>query len=186
MRSLFFLFLIAITLLLSSCLYENAPSQPLGQLDTWLLGHWIAQDKSGKIFEATLTPQNNIHYHVSVSNKDKNNQTWEFDGWISRVDDLQLLTLRSLSQDARYAGKYLFFHYELLTPEAAPINGVGARRMRLIQLQLPKSAETFDSYHLRQAIRKALKENLLLLPEGSSVWTRTGDVYWPSKNDQNP
>ncbi len=180
-RSYFIAILFVATALLSGCLYESAPSQPLGQMDTWLLGHWISQDKSGKIFEATVTPQNNIHYHVTVCNKDKNNQAWGFDGWISRVDDLQLLTLRSLSQDPRYCGKYLFFHYELLTPEAAPINGVGARRMRLIQLQLPKSAETLDSYHLRQAIRNALKANLLLLPEGSSIWTRTGDVYWPSK-----
>lgn len=138
----------------------------------------MTQDKSGKIFEAIVAPKDNIHYEVTIWNQDKNrDHPWKFVGWISRVDDLKLLTLCSLSDDPRYHGKYLFFHYELMTPEAAPINGVGARRMRLIALQLPKEAEKEDSYHLRKAIRNALHRGLLLFPEGSSIWTRTGDVY---------
>lgn len=167
-----------IPLLLVGCLYESAPSIPSSQIDTWLLGQWITQDKSGKVFEAIVTPKDNVHYEVTLWDQDKNkNHPWKFTGWISRVDDLKLLTLRSLSEDPRYHGKYLFFHYELMTPEPAPLNGVGSRRMRLLALQLPKEAEHATSYQLREAIRKALRQHLLLFPEGSSVWTRTGEVY---------
>lgn len=162
----------------SSCLYNSAPSLPASQVNTWLLGHWISQDKSGKVFEAIVEPKDNIHYDVTIWDQDKNkDHPWKFSGWISRVDDLKLLTLCSLSDDPRYHGKYLFFHYELLKPEAAPINGVGARRIRLTSLQLPKEAQQDTPYQLRQAIRKALRQHLLLFEEGSSVWTRTGEVY---------
>lgn len=183
MRIFFRLVLLFIaTLFFSSCLYKSAPSHPVSQIDTWLLGDWISQDKSGKVFEATVTPKDNLHYAVTVWNSDKEkDHPWEFVGWISRVEDLKLLTLRSLSDDRRYQGKYLFFHYELLSPEEAPVNGVGARRMRLTALQLPASAKEEDPYHLRQSIRKALHDHLLLFPEGSSTWTRTGDTCWPAK-----
>lgn len=179
MKRLFqLLFLFLALFLLSSCLYKSAPSQPCSQLDTWLLGHWITQDKSGKVFEAIVAPKDNLHYEITIWDQDKNqDHPWKFEGWISRVDNLKLLTLRSLSDDPRYYGRYLFFHYELLTPEAAPINGVGARRMRLIELQLPKTAENYAPYQLRQSIRKALRNHLLLFPEGTSIWTRTESVY---------
>ena len=174
--------LLVATLLLSGCLYTSAPSQPAHQIDTWLLGSWIAQDKGGKVFEAVVTPETNTRYHVSICNKDKNStHPWEFEGWLSRVDDLKFLTLCSLSTDPRYHGKYLFFHYELMPSEKAPVNGVGARRMRLIEPQLEESARNLDSYQLRQAIRMALHQGHLLVPEGSSIWTRTGNVSLPAK-----
>lgn len=174
------LLLLVTTFFLSGCLYDSAPSQPASQLNTWLAGSWITQDKSGKIFEAVVTPQTNTRYHVTVCNKDKNAaHPWEFDGWISRVGDVKFLTLCSLSNDPRYHGKYLFFHYELIRPKTPPLDGIGERRMRLIEPQLPTSARFLDSYHLRQAIRLALRHGSLLVPKGSSVWTRTGDVILP-------
>ena len=180
--SYFSLLLLLTTLFFSGCLYTSAPSQPARQIDTWLLGSWMAQDKRGKVFEAVVTPETNTRYHVTICNKDKNStHPWEFEAWISRVDNLKFLTLYSLSTDPRYQGKYLFFHYELMPPEEAPVNGVGARRIRLIEPQLDESARNLDSYHLRQAIRTALHQGKLLLPQGSSTWTRTGSVSWLAK-----
>lgn len=173
-------------LFLSSCLYDAPPSQPASQIDTWLLGQWITQDKSGKIFEAVVTPTDNTHYHVTFCDKDKEGvHPWEFDAWISRVGDIKFLTLQSLSPDPRYHNRYLFLHYELMKPEKAPLDGVGARRMRLSEPQLPASAQQLDSYHLRQVMSKRLDQGTLLLPSttslGFSVWTRTGSVNLPGK-----
>ena len=166
-------------MLLPGCLYENPPSQPASQVDTWLTGVWMAQDKSGKIFEAVVTPESSTGYHVTVCNKDKN-ESWNFEGWISRVGNLKFLTLRSLSSDQRYNGKYLFLHYELMAPEKAPVNGVAARRIRMSEPQLDESTRTLDSYHLRQAIRENLSKGTLLLHQGSIIWTRTEGVTLPA------
>jgi len=181
MKHLYFIPLLLVVIFsLSGCLYDSAPSQPASQIDTWLVGSWITQDKSGKFFEAVVTPQTNTRYHVSICNKDKNaTHPWEFEGWISRVEDVKFLTLSSLSTDPRYHGKYLFFHYELIPPEKEPPSGVSERRMRLIDPQLPTSTHSLDPYHLRQAIRLALHQGTLLMPQGSSIWTRTGSVILP-------
>lgn len=168
-----------ITLFFTGCLYENPPSQPASQVDTWLIGTWITQDKSGKIYEAIISPETNTRYHVSFCNKDKNEKPSEFEGWISRVGNLKFLTLQSLSTDSRYRGKYLFLHYELVKREKAPFKGVGPCRIRIIQPELDASARTLDSYHLRQAIQENLQKGILLLPQGSVTWSRTGDITWP-------
>ncbi|MFZ4115313.1 MAG: hypothetical protein ACOYK6_01150 [Chthoniobacterales bacterium] len=175
------------TFLLSGCLYDAPPSRPISQIDTFLLGQWITQDKSGKIFEATIAPLDGTHYHVTFFDKDKSGaQPWEFEGWISRVGNVKFLTLQSLSPDPRYHDKYLFLHYELITAEKDPTDsaGIGGRRIRIYEPQLPSSALHLDSYHLRQAIGEKLHEGTLLLPLsaplGFSVWTRTGgDITWP-------
>jgi|SRR3990167_1325683 len=169
----FFLFFSIITssFLLSGCLYQNPPSQPACQIDTWLLGDWIAQEKNGKTFEAIVTPQDNTHYHVSVYNQDHRTcRPSEFEGWISRVENIKFLTLRSLSCD-EHNGKYIFLHYELLKRAKVPIDGVSAIRIRTTEPQLEESARNLDSYHLRQEISKRLKEGCLLLP-GGTVWTK--------------
>ena len=164
---------------LTGCLYESAPSEPASQINTSLLGVWMTQDQSGKVFEAVITPESNTHYHVSCCDKDKNEKTpWEFDGWISRVDNLKLLTLQSLSSDPRYRGKYLFFHYEILAAKKPSINNVAPRRIRITELQLDETTRRLDPYHLRQAIRERLKQGDLLMSEGSSVWTKTGMTTW--------
>lgn len=171
---------------ISGCLYDAPPSKPASQLDTWLLGQWITQDKSGRFFEAIVTPIDNTHYHVSFCDRDQQTvHPWEFEAWISRVGNLQFLTLRSLSADLSYHDKYLFFHYELMTAEKNPENGVGLRRIRICEPQLDTSALRLDSYHLRQAITKKMEQGTLLLPSeaplGFSVWTRVGgNITWPA------
>lgn len=177
-RTIFFI----VSLLLCSCLYDNAPSTPASQINTSLVGIWTTQDKNGKVFEATVTPMSNLHYHVSCCNKDKNEKNpWEFDGWISRVDELKILTLQSLSSDPRYKAKHLFFHYEVIAPGKAPMDNVAPKRIRLTQLLLDESARHLDSKALRQAIREALKQETLLPSEGSVVWTKVGSVTWQSQ-----
>jgi len=171
--------LIFLPLLLSSCLYDSAPSKPAGQINTALVGIWTAQDKNGKVFEVTVTPESNLLYHVSCYDKYKNEKDpWQFEGWISRVDELKILTLCSLSSNPRYHGKYLFFHYEVIAPGPAPIDNVGPRRMRITQLLLDESARHLDPKQLRQAIRERLKQETLLPSEGSVVWTKVGSVTW--------
>lgn len=174
--------LLFVMLLFSGCLYDFAPSQPASQINTALVGIWTTQDRNGNVFEATITPESNLQYHVSCCNKDKNEKTpWEFDGFISRVDDLKILTLRSLSTDPRYQGKYLLFHYEVMALEKAPIDSVAARRIRLTQLQLEETACHLKPYPLRQAIRERLEQQSLLPSEGSVVWTKVGSVTWQGK-----
>lgn len=174
--------MIFVALLFSSCLYDHSPSQPASQISTALVGIWTAQDKNGKVFEATVTPESNLRYHVSCYDKDKNEKDpWEFEGWISRVDNLKILTLRSLSSDPRYQGKHLLFHYEVIAPGTAPIDNVGPRRIRITQLQLDESARSLDSKKLRQAIRERLKQQTLLPSDGSVIWTKVGSVTWQGK-----
>lgn len=168
-----------VLLFLSGCLYDNAPSQPASQIDTWLIGDWLAQDKKGKIYEAIITPQSSTLYHVSFYDKDKKNDVWEFEGWLSRVDHLKFLTLRSLSENRRYHNKYLFLHYELIRREKVPHDGVGPCRILITEPHLDASAQILDSYELRKAIRKSLHQGTLLLPQGSVIWTRVGDQCWP-------
>ncbi len=179
----FFAFLFAVALFLfSGCLYDHAPSQPASQINTALVGIWTAQDKNGKVFETRVIPVSNLRYRVSCCDKDKNEKNpWEFEGWISRVDDLKILTLQSLSSDPRYQGKYLFFHYEVLAPEQPPIDNVAPKRIRLTQLLLDASARNLDSKGLRKAIREGLQQETLLPSEGSVVWTKIGAVTWQGK-----
>ncbi len=173
-------------LLLSSCFYDCALSQPTAQIDTFLLGSWMTQDKSGKFFQATLSPLDSTHYRVLFSSKDElHTPVWEFVGWISRIGNVKFLTLRSLSCQKAYHDRYLFLHYELITPEKDPADGgIGARRVRLREPQLPSFALHLDSYHLRQLIRKELREGKLLSPsnssEGCSIWIQTEKTaVWP-------
>ena len=175
--------LLIAALLLSSCLYDNAPSRPAAQINTALVGVWTAQDKNGKVFETTVTPESNLLYHVSCCDKDKNEKDpWQFEGWISRIDDLKILTLCSLSEDSRYHGKYIFFHYEVVAPGKNPIDNVAPRRMRITQLLLDESARHLDPKLLRQAIRERLKQETLLPSEGSVVWTKVGSVAWKGRD----
>ena len=92
--------------------------------------------------------------------------------------------------DGTSYGKFAIYHYENLTPGEAPPGGIGARRIRLSDLRLDESTHTMDSYHLRGAIRKALKDGTLLAPHdvvadlkankeaipGSVIWSKTGSV----------
>jgi hypothetical protein len=179
--------LLAALLSLSGCLYDYAPSGPVRDIDTWLLGQWGTQDKSGHQFTAVVTRGTVDHYKVEFQKQGGEMQ--EFDGWISRVDDFSLLVLRSLNEGETF-GKFAIYHYELLSKGPAPVGGIGATRIRLSDLQLDESTRTLDSYKLRAAIRKALKEGTLLVPHdvvadlksqkaeipGSIIWTKTGSV----------
>ena len=179
--------LLGILVLLSGCLYDHAPSGPSGSIDTWLLGQWETMDKSGRHYAAVMTPSSSDRYHLSL--KRQGGGTYEFDGWISRVDGFSILTLKSLNEGSSL-GRCALYHYELLSPGTPPPGGLGARRIRLSELQLDESTRSLDSYRLRGAIRSALKEGSLLVPHdvvadlkknktdipGSIVWTRTGGV----------
>jgi hypothetical protein len=186
MKYLYSLTLLLLAILsLTSCLYEAPPSKPTSQIDTWLLGQWITQDKSGKIFQAVITPIDNIHYQVTFSDQDQANaHPWEFEGWISRVGNIKFLTLRALTANPRYHNKYLFLHYELITPEKNPENSLPKRCMRISEPQLTTSELHLDSYHLRQVITKKINAGTLLIPpnasQGFSIWTREGgNITWP-------
>lgn len=186
MKYLYSLTLLLLAIIsLSSCLYEAPPSKPTSQIDTWLLGQWITQDKSGKIFQAVITPIDNIHYQVTFSNQDKEGaHPWVFEGWISHVGNMKFLTLRALTANPRYHNKYLFLHYELITAEKNPENSLPKRCIRISEPQLTASECHLDSYHLRQVITKRMKEGTLLIPphasQGFSIWTRVGgNITWP-------
>ena len=179
--------LLAALISLSGCLYNYAPSGPVRDIDTWLLGQWGTQDKSGHQFTAVVTRGTVDHYKVEFQKQ--GGEKLEFDGWISRVDDFSLLVLRSLNEGETF-GKFAIYHYELMAKGKAPIGGIGANRIRLSELQLDESTRTLDSYKLRAAIRKALKDGTLLVPHnvvadlksrkeeipGSIIWTKTGSV----------
>ena len=178
---------LTLPLLLSGCLYDQAPSGPIKNIDTWILGQWATQDKAGHQFSAIVTPVAPDHYRVEFQRPCGKNL--EFDGWISRVDDFSILVLKSLNQDETL-GKFALYHYELLAQGPPPPGGIGANRIRLSELQLDESARSLDATKLRAAIRSALKDGTLLLPHdvaadlktgkveipGSVVWTKTGGV----------
>ena len=178
---------LGVFLALSGCLYDQPPSGPARDIDSWLLGQWTTQDKSGHEFKAIVTPASSDHYKVEFLRSGK--EALEFDGWISRVDGFSLLVLKSLNQDDNF-GKFALYHYELLSAAAPPPGGIGASRIRISELQLDESARTLDSFKLRAAIRSALKDGTLLLPHevvadlknnktqipGSIIWTKVGGV----------
>ncbi len=179
--------LLAVLLLLSGCIYDYAPSGPVKDIDTWLLGQWSTQDKAGHQFSAVVTRSSADHYRVEFQKQ--GGETQVFDGWISRVDDFSILVLRSLNEGPTF-GKFALYHYEIMSKSPAPVGGIGANRIRLSELQLDESTHSLDSYNLRAAIRKALKDGSLLVPHnvvadlkshqeeipGSIVWSKTGGV----------
>jgi len=148
-------------LFLSGCLYDNPPSGPSRDVDTWLTGQWKAGDKSGHTYSALITHASSDHYRITLNTQ--GGATQEFDAWISRVDDFSILTLKSLNEGPSL-GKYALYHYELLSPSPPPPGGIGATRIRLSELQLDESCRSLDSFHLRKAIRSALKAGTLLAP----------------------
>ena len=178
--------LLGALLLLSGCLYDNPPSGPSQNIDTWLVGQWDAKDKSGHDYHAVVAPSSPSHYRITLTRHGI--PTGDYDAWISRVDGFTILVAKFLSGQS--TGKYALFHYELLAPATPPPGGVGATRIRLSELQLDPSAETLDSYHLRRDIRDALKAGTLLTPydvvidrqhggdtiPGSVIWTKSGGV----------
>jgi hypothetical protein len=152
--------LLGTLLLLTGCLYDNPPSGPLKSIDTWLIGQWQTEDKSGHEYNAIISRTSSDHYHLSIPTK---GSTLEFDAWLSRVDDFSILVVKSLNQGPSL-GKYSLYHYELLAPSSAPPGGIGSTRIRLSELQLDDSCRSLDSFHLRAAIRKALKNGTVLPP----------------------
>jgi hypothetical protein len=183
----YFFPLLGCALLLSGCLYDNPPSGPSQSIDTWLMGQWTATDKAGHKFTAVMATASSSHYRLSLSRKGSAPQ--EFDGWIGCVDGFSILTLKSLNEGPSF-GKYVLYHYELLSPGTPPPGGIGATRIRVSELQLDDSCQTLKPYDLRKAIRQALKEGTLLTPHdvvaerkglteeipGSVIWTKTGGV----------
>jgi hypothetical protein len=153
--------LLGILLLLSGCLYDNPPSGPTKSIDTWLVGQWQTQDKSGHEYQAVVSRPTSDHYHLSILTK--SGMPFEFDGWLSRVDGFSILVVKSMNQGPSL-GKFSLYHYELLAPSPAPPGGIGSTRIRLSELQLDDSCRTLDPYHLRAAIRSALKAGTVLPP----------------------
>ena len=153
--------ILGIFLLLPGCLYDNPPSGPAKSIDTWLIGQWQTQDKSGHGYQTVISRPSSDHYHLSIQTK--SGTPLEFDGWLSRVDNFEILVVKSLNQGPSL-GKYSLYHYELLAPSPAPPGGIGSTRIRLSELQLDDSCRTLDSFHLRAAIRSALKAGTVLPP----------------------
>jgi hypothetical protein len=161
MHRLFLLISVAATLLaLSGCLYDNPPSGPSCNIDTWLVGQWDATDKSGRTYHTVVSPDGSSHYRITLSGGGRSSS--DYDAWISRVDGFSVLVVKALAGNA--AGKYALFHHELLAAGTPPPGGIGATRIRLTELQLDPSAATLDPYHLRRDIRDALKAGTLLPP----------------------
>lgn len=173
---------------LTGCLYDYAPSGPVKDIDTSLLGQWATQDKSGHYFSTTVSRASVDHYKIEFQKQ--GGETQEFDAWISRVDDFSILVLRSLNEGDSF-GKFAMYYYENLTKSPPAVPGeIGANRIRLSELELDESARSLDSYKLRAAIRKALKAGTLLVPHdviadlksnkeaipGSVIWTQTSHI----------
>lgn len=186
-RTLSLLIVLAIALTLSGCLYDYAPSGPVRNIDTSLLGQWATKDKAGHDFTAVVTRTSEDHYNIVFQQATK--APLSFDAWISRVDSFSILVVKSLNEGETF-GKYSLYHFELLTQGIAPPGGLGANRIRLSELQLDESARSLEPYKLRAAIRSALKSETLLTPHnvvadlktgkveipGSIVWSKTGSV----------
>lgn len=186
-RTFRLLSLLGSLLLLTGCLFDNPPSGPSQSIDTWLVGQWETKDKSGHTCRTVVAPASSSHYRISLSGLKGGTQ--EFDAWIGRVDGFSILILKSLNEGP-CVGKYVLFHYELLSPAKPQPGNIGATRIRLSELQLDESCRSLDSYKLRAAIRQGLKEGTLLAPydvvaerkgkteeiPGSVIWTKTGGV----------
>jgi len=166
-------------LALTGCLYDHAPSDPVRSIDSWLIGQWATQDKSGHAFKAIVAPASSDHYKVSFQRGAA--EELKFDGWISRVDGFSILVLKSLNQGNTF-GKYALYHYELLTPSAPLPGGIGAPRIRLSELQLDESTRSLDAFKLRAAIRSALKAGTLLTPYDVAS-SRKGELIEQKIND---
>lgn len=158
-RSLFSALVLGLSFLLSACLYDHPPSGPSCDIDTWLIGQWKAVDKSGHACSAVMSRASADHYHLQLDTPGK--AAMEFDGWISRIDGFPILVLRSLDSGPT-PGKCSLFHYELLAPSKPLPGEVGATRIRIRELQLDESCRTLDPFHLRKAIRSALRAGTLL------------------------
>ena len=172
---------------LAGCLYDHAPSGPVRDVDSWLLGQWTTRDKSGHDFTASVIPSTSDQYKIEFQSG--GHEPMEFDAWISRVDGFSILVVKSLNP-GETLGTFALYHYELLSQAKPPAGGIGANRIRLSELRLDDSALTLDSFKLRAAIRSALKLGTLLTPHnvvvdlktnpgeipGSIVWTKTGSV----------
>ena len=173
-------------LLLSGCLYDNPPSGPLRNIDTWLIGQWETKDKADNPCKAVVAPYSSSHYRITLTGGRGGVQ--EFDAWISRVDGFSILVVKSLNGAA--SGKYALYHHELLSPGKPEPGDIGATRIRLSELQLDDSCRSLDPFKLRATIRQGLNAGTLLAPydvvaerkglnkevPGSAIWTKTGGV----------
>ena len=153
--------ILGLLLLLNGCLYDNPPSGPSTSIDTWLVGQWETRDSAGHHFKTIVAPDGSDHYRVTFFHDAKLPEN--FDAWISRVDGFSILTVKSLNEGPSH-GKFSLLHYELLAPGTPPPGGVGPTRIRLSELQLDESCRSLDSFRLRAAIRRTLKEGTLLPP----------------------
>lgn len=171
---------------LTGCPYDNSPSGPSKNIDTWLVGQWEAHDAGGNGFHAVVAPSLPDHYAITLSRSGKSDMT--LDAWISQVEGFDILVVKF--QNGPSQGKFALLHTELLKPGNPPPGGIGPTRIRVSELQLDPSAASLDPYHLRRDIRDALKAGTLLAPydvsadrkaggvriPGSIIWTRTGSV----------
>ena len=171
--------LAAAALICAGCHFDNPlTSRPSKDLNTWLLGVWECKGKDGKVSSLRVTPiaADRYSFRASIPGKTpKDLKKYEFEGWISHVEDTNYLTLRcQLSPGDIPVGSYVFFHSQLLDQ-----NNV---RLRWLQLDVPPSA---TSRELRNEVRLRSKDRLLYDPSKSTDWKRVEEVVW-TKDGETP
>ena len=162
----------AVVLFCGGCHFENplTPS-PSKDINTWLLGVWECKSKDGHVSSLRVTPAAADRYlfEASIPGKTpKEIKKYEFEGWISRIENSNYLTLRCKQSPGDVpAGGYVFFHSQLLDQ-----NNI---RIRWLELSLPQTA---TSRELRNEVTLRNKDHLLYDPSKTTDWKRVEEVVW--------
>ena len=169
----------AVALFCGGCRFEHPLTErPSKDINTWLLGGWECKGKNGQTSSLRIAPLAADRYSIKASIPEKTPNVWktyEFEGWISRVDDTNYLTLRCVQSPGDIPpGAYIFFHTQLLDQ-----NNV---RIRALELGVPASA---TSRELRNEVRLRSKDRLLYDPSKTTDWKRVEEVIW-SKDGATP
>ena len=109
-------------------------------------------------------------YFVSFQSRGKENRqkkSWEFEGWISRIGSSRFLSLKCEASAGEVPeGAFVFANYQVIDQNTVVLR----------PLQLDSSPET-SSADIRKEVRRRLKDQSLLPPEGAR-WVRISEIYW--------
>ena len=157
--------------LLAGCYFEHPlTGGPMKDINTWLLGVWEHKDAKGRIYRARVVPLTGDRYFVSFQSRGKENRqkkSWEFEGWISRVGSSRFLSLKCEASAGEVPeGAFVFANYQVIDQNTVVLR----------PLQLDSSPET-SSADIRKEVRRRLKDQSLLPPEGAR-WVRISEIYW--------
>ncbi|MFV0338220.1 MAG: hypothetical protein ACK5LK_08280 [Chthoniobacterales bacterium] len=159
-------------LLLSGCLYENAPTKSSASVNTWLFGKWEHKTEKGLLKKLTIGPLEGsrdsqyVLYLQEYSKSGKLERTNTYTAWHSRVGSIPLITIAVPTEQGT---KYQLVVFQLLSPLT----------LRVRELQMTPEEKALSSFQLRVALRKKFQDGTLLADEVGAIWTKVSEIYRP-------